>query len=297
MKIGLQMYSVKEAQDRDPIGTMRAVAEMGYKYWETCEIFGSDRPHNFGLCLPVDEGRALMQELGVTIIGCHLSTSVLEDEKRLNEFLDYQAAVGCRSPGLAMDFYADVDEIKRKGEYYNRLGQMCRDRGMVFHYHNHFHEFQVMEGKYVVDHILENTDPDLVKFELDTYWAARGGVDPVEMIHRYSSGLYPDRLIMLHQKDIPAFLEGHINLFDGVVAPDAVIGRNEFMLYNKGFEDKCLFAEVGTGIMDIQRIIDAANAENIPYITLEQDYTTYTELESVQMSMDAFRKFTGVEWA
>ena len=54
--------------------------------------------------------------------------------------------------------------------------------------------------------------------------------------------------------------------------------------------------EVGTGVLPIQNYIDAGNESGVEYIVLEQDYTKLPELESIQVSMDAFRKFRGVEW-
>lgn len=286
MKVGIQMYSVKQEMAKDPVATMRKVAEIGYKYWETCELFGSDCDYNYGLCMPADEGKALIDELGVKIIGCHLSNDCMANNDSLVKFLDYQAAVGCENPGLAMDFFPDMNYIQSFAANLNRVGRMCKDRGMGFHYHNHFQEFQKIDGKYVIDWILELTDPGLVDFELDTFWAMRGGVDPVAMIERYK-----DRLVMLHQKDFAKDAEQQINLFNGVVDPNVPVTREDF-----GKSSMSCFTEVGTGIMDIQGIIDTANTTHIKYITLEQDYTRRSEFESIAMSMEAFKKYHGVEW-
>ncbi len=288
MKVALQMYSVKQHMDADPMATMRKCAELGYRNWEICEIFNSNRPYNYGLCLPVDEGRALLKELGVRVIGCHLSSRVMESEEQLKEFFDYQAAIGCENPGLAMDFFPDEEYIKRFGEKLNHMGQLCHERGMRFHYHNHWQEFQKFGEKYVLDLIAEYSDPALVDLELDTYWAARGGLDPVEAIERFR-----DRLVMLHQKDMPECIRGHINVFEeGIVKPGKPIGMEEFSAANKPE----YYTEVGCGIMDIQAIIDKANEVGIPYITLEQDCTARDELESIAISMDSFHKFSGLEW-
>lgn len=290
MKVAIQMYSVRETLAKEPLATMKSVAEMGYKYWETWEIRDvDDVPNNYGLGgLPADEAKDLLKELGVTIIGSHISSDSMYNEKKLEAFLDYQQAVGCWNPGLSLDFFPDVAFIKQWGENMNRIGQMCRDRGMHWHYHNHYHEFQVYEGRYVTDWILEFTDPALVDFELDTFWAARAGVDPVAMIERYA-----DRLVMLHQKDFAKNAPQKMNLFDGIVDPDTPITTFEAFRHT---DERC-FAEVGTGTMDIQAIIDAGNQADIPYITLEQDKTQLSELESVKVSMDAFRKYSGIEWA
>ena len=111
-------------------------------------LFGSGADWNFGLGMPPKEGKKFIDDLGVKIVGCHLGPDVMKDEARLTEFLDYQAAVGCWSPGLAADHYHDADDVKKRCELFNHVGELCRERGMVFHYHNHFHEFQIFDGQY-----------------------------------------------------------------------------------------------------------------------------------------------------
>ena len=285
MKTALQLYSVTHSFRKDPIGTMRKIAAMGYRYWEIC-AFNPDVPYNYGLDLPLDEAKALLRELGITIIGCHLSDKAVNEERELNEFLDYQAAIGCESPGVAAVFCADTEDIKIKSAWFNRLGQMCKERGMRFHYHTHFHDHQLFDGKEMIEIILENTDPDLVDLELDTFWAVRGGVDPVERINRYK-----DRISMLHQKDLNAASAFRKNLWQGTVNPNVPVAGWEAFA---GLNDD--FVEVGTGILPIQDYIDAGNQAGIRYITLEQDSTKLDELESIRVSMDAFRKFKGIEW-
>lgn len=290
MKVGIQFFSVRKSMEKDPMGTMERIAEIGYKNWEICQLFGhDDMPYNYGLQLPPAEGKALVERLGVNIIGSHLSSENLLDEKYMHDFYDYMEAIHCYSPGLASAFfkYGDEDDVKRRGELFNQVGRECQKRGMVFHYHNHFHEFQQFNGKYVLDLIMEYTDPELVKLELDTYWAMRGGMDPVALIHHYG-----DRIIMLHQKDFPKNCDIPINMFD-----------RQFDIHGQlsaqmcaGSADPITFAEVGTGIMDIQSIIDAANLYGVKYITLEQDQTQLGELKSIETSMNAFHKYTGLEW-
>ncbi len=289
MKVAIQFYSVKEALAKDAIGTMEEVARIGYRNWEICQLFGKDdMPYNYGLQLPPAEGKALVDRLGVKIVGCHLSDYQLTDEKYLTDCLDYMQAVDCWSPGLAAGFftYNDRENVKRLAELYNHVGRECAKRGMVFHYHNHFHEFQRFGDDCVLDLIMEYTDPELVKLEIDTYWAMRGGADPIEYIEKYSG-----RVIMLHQKDFPKDTDRPMNLLETFPADHE---------YDDGLwadiADDDAFAEVGTGVIDIQRIIDAGNEAGVRYITLEQDKTKKTELESIRISMESFRKYTGLEW-
>lgn len=285
MKVALQMYSVRNTFKLDPVGVMRKVAGMGFKHWEIC-AFNPDSPYNYGLDLPLEEAKALLKELGVSIIGCHLRAGDGVIDQDLIDFLDYQAGIGCESPGVAAVFCADTEDIKRQADWFNELGRLCKDRGMRFHYHTHFHDHQLFDGKEMIDWILEYTDPGLVDLELDTFWAVRGGVDPVEKIHKYK-----DRLCMLHQKDFNGASEHRRNLWAGTIDPTVPVqGWESF----QGLEED--FVEVGTGVLPIQDYIDAGNEIGLKYITLEQDYTKLDEMESIKKSMDAFHKFTGIEW-
>ncbi len=287
MKVGLQFFSVRNSLKADPEGTMRKIAAIGYKNWETCS-FNPDSPYNYGLDMPLDKAQALIKELGVNIIGCHLLSKDLEPENRaaLIENLDYQAGINCWNPGLAALFANSLDEVLTYCGYMNEVGKLCKDRGMRFHYHNHHHEFLQFDGKYILDIIAENTDPELVDIEIDTFWAARGGMDPVALIKKYGS-----RVTMIHQKDMSA--DAKVNLLEHLSSRQAPVDREELNKFRKPTD----FVEIGTGIMDIQAIIDAANEVGVKYITLEQDMTLLDEIDSVTLSMKNFReKYKNLDW-
>ena len=159
---------------------------------------------------------------------------------------------------------------------------------MRYYYHNHYQEFQPLGEGTVYDFIMEHTDPGLVYAELDTYWAARGGQDPVKLLEKYG-----DRLILLHQKDFPAGLSEPLCMFDGLVDPQGEIDGEVF----QNTKNPLAFTEIGTGILPIQDYIEAAlSCPGLEYILLEQDATQMDELDSIRTSMAAFQKFKGVEF-
>lgn len=286
MKVGIQLFSVKKAMGKDPLGTMRLVADLGYRNWEICELFGADIENNYGLAgLPAKEGRRFVEDNGVAVIGSHFLPSMMNDEAEFDRFLDYQAEVGCWSPGLAIDFWENLDELKRKCDTYIKAAEKCQKLGMTLHYHNHYQEFQKFEGKTVWEHMAELMPADLVKFELDTYWAMRGGAAPAKHIE-----MLGERCIMLHQKDFPK--DGpEINLFASVFDSNQKINWDVHIP-----SDENNFVEVGTGMLPIQNYIDAGNAAGTKYITLEQDFTKLDEIESIKVSMEQFKRFNGIEW-
>jgi sugar phosphate isomerase/epimerase len=287
MKVGIQLYSVRQSLAKDAMGTLKALAKMGYKYWETAQFAAMTAMTNgYGLNLSVEDAQKFLADNDVKVVGAHVSTA--QDLTKMGEVYAYHAAIGNRMVGITGGFFDDKDDLLRKCELYNKLGEDAKTYGVMFYYHSHFHEFQKFDGEYVMDILLANTEPELVGFELDTYWAQRGGMDPVSLIEKYKS-----RLKFLHQKDIAKAYADKVNLFETCVDPEKPIPLS---LYREVMQKES-FAEVGTGIMDIQPIIDAGNKVGVPYILLEQDWTQRDEMESVQMSMDAFRRYSGIEWA
>src|SRR6476620_8480019 len=194
--VGLQLYSVRESLAPDPCGTLARLADVGFTHLEAANQNARNDP-GVGFGVAASELRSQLADLGLSIVGCHINPLELDILPRA---LDYQAALGNTQFGCDIEFfpYGDRDYVLRRAEVFNKVGELARARGMRFYYHNHFQECQRFGGDYVYDLILENTDPDLVKLELDTYWMYRGGQDPIEWMTKCA-----DRVILLHQKDIP----------------------------------------------------------------------------------------------
>lgn len=285
LKVGIQLYSVKNAIAGNPRAVLEKLAETGYRYVEAANHNAASDP-GVGFGLPAREMRQTLEEFGLKIVGCHVNPL---REDLLPAVLDYHAELGNTQIGCDIEFfpYGDLEYLKRRCETFNRIGELCRERGMRYYYHNHFQEFQRFGEDLVYDLIMKNTDPSLVYAELDTYWAARGGQDPVELIRKYR-----DRLILLHQKDFPADAKQPLCLYHGVVDSRKAIDMELFLR----IKDPDGFTEIGTGTLPIQDYIEAAEScPNLEYILLEQDATRLDEIESIQISMQAFRKFKGVE--
>jgi len=287
VQIGLQLYSVRRSLARDPWTTLAEIAGAGFTRLEAANHNALHDPGvGFGVRAP--ELRERLSDLGLSIVGCHINPLQLGILPRA---LDYQAELGNRQIGCDIEFYplGDRDYVLRRCDAFNRIGELARERGMRFYYHNHFQEFQRLDGDCVYDLILANTDPDLVYLEVDTYWVYRGGQDPLEWITRYA-----DRVILLHQKDFPADAPQPLDLYDGVVDPTENI---DMTVFEDRLEPLC-FTEIGTGVLPIQDIITTAGTlPNLEYMLLEQDHTTLSEIDSIARSHDYFSaRFTGITW-
>ncbi|QEW04098.1 TIM barrel protein [Microbacterium lushaniae] len=283
--VGIQLYSVRNAMAVDAEGTLARLAELGFTRVEGAN-HEADTDPGIGFGISADRLAAVLEANGLSIVGSHINPL---DVGKLGPTLDFHAGIG--SPGIGCDIefypYGDVDHVKRRADAFNRVGELCAQRGMVFYYHNHFQEFQEFDGTPVYELILQNTDPALVKIEMDTFWVYRGGHDPLEWIDRY-----PDRVILTHQKDFPRGFSEPLNLFDGIVDPRENITLERFL----AVKNPLSFVEIGTGILPIQDII--TTLDGLPAfrcMVLEQDFSTNEDLESARISRDAFSRLHGTE--
>jgi sugar phosphate isomerase/epimerase len=284
MKVGIQLYSVRNHMEKNPIGTIQHVAEAGYRYIEVAN-HRADKDHGVGFGASAKEIKKALEGTGAQIVSAHIFPL---SPATINPVLEYFAELGTAYVVAPMDFFTDKAGTLAKCKIYNELAKLCAERGMKFLYHNHFHEFQVFDNKTVFDLIMENTDPALVGVELDTYWAVRGGQDPVSLLKKYG-----ERIRLIHQKDFPAAKQGKINLIDAVNNGSLTVDMDYFA----SVVSPETFTEIGTGILPIQDIINTGNhACKTDYIVLEQDYSQYDEYESIRISMESFKKFTGIEW-
>ena len=289
IKVGLQLYSVRNSMDKDPLGTIEQCAQIGYKYLQiangiTDDFAKSDLVCGFGV--PADVFRDKCQELGVKLLPSHFMMTNFTPETA-REICKVQKEIGVDGLIIPIEFAQSVEDIKAICHKMNTLGEICRDEGMDFFYHNHSHEWQKIGGRTYFEQLMEGTDPELVKLELDTYWATRGGADPIEIMRSMGS-----RCTLLHQKDFPKGYEDQL-IQTAILDENAKVDLDFFTSQT----NHAHFAEVGTGILDIQKIIDTANELGCyDAIILEQDYTALDEMESIKISMESFKKYRNVEF-
>lgn len=187
-RIALQLYTVRDAAGKDFDGTVRKVAEMGYRFVETAGFPGTTP----------EKAAALFKQLGITVVAAHAGMP-LGDAK--NQILEAMEAIGkprLVCPWASPDLMKSVDGVKKLCDQLNEANQVARANGMTFGYHNHHAEFQVVEGKTVNQWMAQYLDPS-VFFELDTYWIKVAGADPVDVIKELGT-----RAPLLHIKDGPA---------------------------------------------------------------------------------------------
>jgi sugar phosphate isomerase/epimerase len=187
-QISLQLYTLRERTARDMLGTLRAVAEMGYRAVELAGYGG----------VPVADVRPALDEYGLRAVSSHVPLRDW-DSGAQQVFSDLHA-LGCAHAvvPIAPDGYREDEEaVARLAQRLNRLGESCRSEGLRFSYHNHDFEFARVGSATLLDVLVRETDPRLVGLELDVYWARYAGVDPAALIRNLAN-----RISLLHLKDM-----------------------------------------------------------------------------------------------
>ena len=288
MKVGLQVYTVRNHLKEDPRKTLEEVVKAGYKAIEFANHnAGNDIGIGFGYSL--QEMKAIVNDLGITVLGAHIKSfdrDIYQDPDYFKRIVDFYSELGAKYIGNPMDLFFTLDDIKKRGEELNTIGKVCKEGGIRLLYHNHWNEYQIIEGDTIFNHLMNNTDPEYMGIELDAFWTIRGLIDPVKMIHQYG-----DRIGLIHEKDFPLEMADELNSWK-FVDRNRPVTMEEFQATFKPAH----FTEVGNGLIKIQDVIDAGNEFNIPYILVEQDYTTLDEIESINVSMSNFKKMRGLEW-
>lgn len=199
---GVQLYSVRDDMKNDPAGTLKALAQMGYKNVEHANYVNRKF---YGYT--ATEFKKLLDDLDLKMPSGHTVMRIEHWNPATNEFtdewkatVDDAATVGQEfviSPWMDEKLRTNQDELMRFLDLFNKSGELCKKSGMKFGYHNHDFEISTkMNNETLYDVILKNTDPDLVIHQLDIgnfYGVGGRGAD---FIRRY-----PNRFVSMHVKD------------------------------------------------------------------------------------------------
>jgi sugar phosphate isomerase/epimerase len=284
MKVGIQLFSVRNLMARDPIAAIKAVTKMGYRALEVAN-HSADTDIGVGFGVGAKELLRVLDGEGASVVSAHIFPMV---SSVMDAILEYFTELGTKYIVMPMDFFKSREDTLKKAEILNAIGRHCAKMGMVLLYHNHFHEFQRFGETTAYELLMEHTDPVLVKIELDTYWAARGGHDVVALLKKYK-----ERVRLLHQKDFPTACATELDLIDAVNRNAAVVD----LAYFQNVVTPESFTEIGTGMLPIQDFITVGNDVcKVDYLILEQDFSAHDELESLRISMDSLKRYSGITW-
>lgn len=169
--INLQLYSFGHESDLSLLGKIKCAGEMGFSGVEFARGYEE---------LPVEEVKKALDEAGVKAVSAHVAMKFMEED------IPYLAKLGVGFVICPNAPFCSAEEAKEYAEDLNKLGKMAKEYGITIGYHNHTDEFFQVDGKYLMDWLIENTDPETVSFEIDCGWASAAGMDPAAYIKQHA---------------------------------------------------------------------------------------------------------------
>lgn len=239
--IGLQLYSIRDAMDADVPGSLKKVADLGYKYLELASYsdgkFYGYEPGEF---------KKMVDDLGMEILSSHTQVEAagitLDNAKIMADAHVILGVKYCIQPWIE-EVDRNIESYKKMIGDWNEVGEIMKGVGIQFGYHNHNFEFANINGIVpYYDIFLPEMDPDLITMELDLYWATKAGQDPVEMFKKY-----PGRFQLFHMKDMYTETAPYFEIIKDDIAP------------------------LGEGLIDFKRILAARKEAGMKYMFVEDD--------------------------
>lgn len=238
--ISIQLYTLREEAERDFLGVLRRVASIGYIGVEPAGLF-SMSPSEF---------KSVVEDLGMKISSSHTPWAKRDN---LEQVIEVNRLLGSEyvATGFSPAEFSSLEAIKKSANIAAEMSSKLSDAGLKLVVHNHFWEFERLNGRLKYD-IFAELCPD-VSFELDTYWAANFGTnDEIEIVRRFAS-----RSPLLHIKDGPMVPPAWVYEDRGESAP---VGQGSASLL-----------ALGQGKSDIRGILAAIDPAVTRWLVVEQD--------------------------
>lgn len=265
--IGVQLYSVRDEMRKDPLGSLKQVAAMGYEYVEHANYvdrkFYGYTPQEF---------RKVLDDLGLKMISGHTVMGRQHWDEARKDFsdswkytVDDAAVLGQRyvvSPSMDNSMRSKYDDFMHYMEIFNKCGELCKKQGMKFGYHNHDFEFsEKLNNEKLFDIMMRSMDPDKVVVQLDMGNLYNGSAVALDVVRQY-----PGRFENLHVKD-------------------------EIIASSGG--DKYESTIIGKGIVNAREVIDLATkiGGTEVYIIEQESYQGKTPMECIAEDLKVMKSW------
>jgi sugar phosphate isomerase/epimerase len=268
VNLGVQLYSVRDDMQKDPLATLQQIAAMGYKNVEHAN-YVNQKFYGYTAA----EFKKVLDGLGLKMPSGHTVLADTHWDKTSNSFTDSwkqtiedAAIAGQRhviSPWLDKNLRKDYNGLISFLEVFNKCGELCKKSGLQFGYHNHDFEFNtLLNGKTIYDIILNNTDASLVTQQIDIGNMYGAGGRALEVLKKY-----PGRFASMHVKD-----------------EVKVTSKGEM---GGGYESTIL----GEGLLPIKKIIDSFKklGGTTEFIVEQESYQQKTPLEAIKKDFAIMR--------
>lgn len=239
-KLGLQLFTIRQDMAKDPVATLKAAKAMGYEDFET---YGFDSAKGTYYGYKASEFKQLLDELQLTASSGHydLSPFLGKTDDELKRFID-ACIKGAHAVGMKYITWPwtspeqrTLDHFRLLSKKLNLIGEQVTASGLGFAYHNHDFEFKEQDGRIGYDIILNETDPALVKLQMDMYWVMHSSkLSPKDWVKKQ-----PGRFVMWHIKDMHKITRDYTELGNGsidytAIMPDPAEAGLEFYYIEQG---------------------------------------------------------------
>ncbi len=215
-KMGYQLFSIRDEMAKNPLDTLRYLKGLGYRDFE---LYGFDEEKGTYYGYPATELKQILDDLGLTISSGHYGFSpyLKKSDEALERFVD-QCIIAAQKLGskyIVWPWIAPeqrtIDNFKVMAKKLNHIGERVTKAGLGFAYHNHGFEFLEQNGENGFDIIVNDTDVDLVKLQIDMYWVMHSSkFTPKELVQKQ-----PGRYTMWHIKDMDKVSRDYTELGNG----------------------------------------------------------------------------------
>lgn len=264
MKIGLQVYSVRDFAEKDFAGTMREVKEMGYDGVELAGLYGLEPAYIKGV----------LDALGLECVSAHVPYADMIAD--IDSVIDTYLSLGCTY--MAIPYMNDNDRPGKPAfgdvvKSIENIGKKCREKNLVLLYHNHDFEFvKVEDGSFGLDYLYSNVSPEYLQTELDTCWVKVSGQSPDGYIRKYKG-----RCPVVHLKDYSG--QKSDNMYELIGIEKKASASEEFK-----------FQPVGYGLQNFPEVCKAAVESGAEWMIVEQDSSKdRPSIDAVRLSRDYLR--------
>jgi sugar phosphate isomerase/epimerase len=254
-EMGLQLYTVRDPMAADATGTLKKIAALGYRNLETYG-FDSKAINYYGM--PARDFKNLLDGLNLITTSGHYDLNLYLNEpmSALQAYVD-RCIEGARALNQSYITWPwldpksrDIASFKKLAERLNIIGAQIAKAGLKLAYHNHDFEFIPHNGQIGYDIVMNETDPTLVKLQLDLFWAAHSSKRTPHELFK----LQPGRFVMWHIKDMDK-------------------------------RDRNLYTELGNGTIDFTKIMPDASLAGLEHYFVEQgDNFTVDPMTSIATS-------------
>lgn len=227
-KIGLQLYTVRDAMAKDPVETLKSLQRMGYKDFES---YGYDAVNKSYYGFSATEFRSILDDLNLTTSSGHYGVNNLLEasDDKVNKYVD-----SCIEGALALEdsyiVFPILDQKYHSPAGYkllvkklNHIGKRIHHAGLGFAYHNFGYDFDTYDNRFGLDWVIEETNPEWVSLEVDFYWVMHAGkISPKELIKKA-----PGRFKLWHIKDMHKQSRDYTELGNGSIDYTSVLPSTE----------------------------------------------------------------------